>query len=430
MPVRYWPLGAGRVVTSPFGPRDGGFHSGTDFGRAGGSAGMTVYAVQAGTVIFAGAADGYGGPDPAGWLVIDSTDAEGGGCLEYGHIVRRPEIRVGVHVEAGQPIAVINPNRATNANVAPHLHLSDMPGGYAPNAKQDPMRRLTGAREPENTAPTTEVSTMGDPTWLPDVLRAAGLKCDIYPGAFDRGHGDFGEIWGVVCHHTGSFGETPRGIAEHPSLGLASQLYLARDGRYTLCGVGVAWHAGAGAYPGLPANNANFRTIGIEGANDGGGTPGKPHHQPWSDDQYNAYVIGVGAILKHLGQPASHSIDHKEWAGAAQGKWDRGGIDPNLFRNDVAAWAGGTLPAPPAPVLVPGVPVEYANFGVIRRGDKGVRVVSLQTRLKRNYSKIVIDGDFGPDTEAKVRDYQRLHPPLVVDGQVGPATAAMLKLVG
>lgn len=271
---------------------------------------------------------------------------------------------------------------------------------------------------------------MSDPTWLPDVLRAEGLTCDIYPGAFDRGHGDFGDIWGVVCHHTGSFSETPRGIAEHPSLGLASQLYLARDGRYTLCGVGIAWHAGAGSYPGLPANNANFRTIGIEGCNDGGGTPGKPHHTPWSDEQYEAYVRGVKAILLHLGQPASHSIDHKEWAGAAQGKWDRGGIDPNIFRADVQAAMGGKAPAPTKPVEVPGVPVEYANFGVIKRGDQGIRVVSLQTRLKRNYSKLVIDGWFGPDTEAKVKDYQRIHPPLVVDGQVGPATAAMLKLVG
>ncbi len=43
---------------------------------------------------------------------------------------------------------------------------------------------------------------MADPTWLPDVLRKAGLVCDVYPGAMDRGHGDFGQIWGVVCHHT------------------------------------------------------------------------------------------------------------------------------------------------------------------------------------------------------------------------------------
>jgi hypothetical protein len=275
---------------------------------------------------------------------------------------------------------------------------------------------------------------VGDPIWLPDVLRAAGLRCDIYPGAFERGHGDFGEIWGVVCHHTGSFGETPRGIAEHPSLGLASQLYLARDGRYTLCGVGVAWHAGAGSWAGLPRNNANFRTIGIEAANDGGGRPGQPHHLPWSDEQYGAYVVGVGAILKHLGQPSAHSIDHKDWAGPAQGKWDRGGIDPNIFRADVNRWMGGQpviVTPPPRPEPQPNdVPESYANFGVLRRGDQGLRVINLQTRLKRNYSKIVIDGFFGPDTEFKVRDYQKLHPPLIVDGQVGPATAARMQLVG
>jgi hypothetical protein len=194
---------------------------------------------------------------------------------------------------------------------------------------------------------------MSDPVWLPDVLRAAGLRCDVMDGAFERGHGDFGNIWGVVCHHTGSFGETPNGIAFHPSLGLASQLFLHRDGYYVLCGVGVAWHAGSGSYPGLPTNAANQYCIGIEAQNDGGGVPGKPHHIPWSDVQYWAYVRGVKAILDHLGQPMSHSIDHKEWAGVAQGKWDRGGLDPNIFRADMSGGPG------PAPLLIPGVEGLY-----------------------------------------------------------------------
>lgn len=184
---------------------------------------------------------------------------------------------------------------------------------------------------------------MSDPTWLPDVLRAAGLRCDVYPGAFDRGHGDFGTIWGIVAHHTGSFGETPRGIAEHPSLGLASQLYLSRDGVYTLCGVGIAWHAGEGSWPGLPTNNANQCTIGIEAANDG--TSG------WSAAQYNAYVRGCAAILNKLGQPSSHVIGHKEWA-AIQGKWDPGGINMNTFRADVARVQAELRGGAPKPVPV------------------------------------------------------------------------------
>lgn len=192
---------------------------------------------------------------------------------------------------------------------------------------------------------------MSDPVWLADVLRAAGLVVHEYPGAYDRGHGDFGNIWGIVCHHTGSYGETPRGIAEHPSLGLASQLYLSRDGEFTLCGVGIAWHAGAGSWPGIQRDNANLYTIGIEAANDGGGKPGKPHRGThddgspiWSDAQYNAYVRGVAAILEHLDQPTSHVIGHKEWAGAEQGKWDPGAIDMDIFRRDVdTVRAGGTL---------------------------------------------------------------------------------------
>lgn len=191
---------------------------------------------------------------------------------------------------------------------------------------------------------------MSDPVWLPDVLRAAGLQCDIFPGAFDRGHGDFGNIWGVVCHHTGSFGETPNGIANHPSLGLASQLFLDRNGKYTLCGVGVAWHAGSGSWPGIPTNAANQYTIGIEAQNDGGGSPGKPHHTPWSDAQYNAYVRGVAAILNKLQQPESHAIGHKDWAGPAQGKWDPGGIDMNIFRGDVGGVLRAGMAPPPPPV--------------------------------------------------------------------------------
>ncbi|MCC9182554.1 peptidoglycan DD-metalloendopeptidase family protein [Mycolicibacterium mageritense] len=158
MVARYWPLGAGRIITSPYGPRGGSFHAGVDFGRDGGSGGMPVYAVQAGTVIHAGAAQGYGGPDPAGWLVIDSTDAQGGGCLEYGHLIR--EVSAGQTVTAGQRIGRINPNSATNGGVAPHLHLSDMPREYNPAAKQDPMRRLAGALEPEAKEPTPVTDTL------------------------------------------------------------------------------------------------------------------------------------------------------------------------------------------------------------------------------------------------------------------------------
>lgn len=181
----------------------------------------------------------------------------------------------------------------------------------------------------------------GDPIWLPEVLQAAGLVCHVYPGAFERGHGDMGRIWGVMAHHTGSFGETPKGIAQHPTLGLCSQLYLSRDGEYTLCGVGVAWHGGEGSYPGV--SNVNGTLIGIEAANDGGGDPRKPlvHRSSWSDKQYDAYVRGVAAILDKIGEGADRVIAHREWAGRSQGKWDPGQLDMNIFRRDVASHLNG-----------------------------------------------------------------------------------------
>jgi Glycosyl hydrolases family 25 len=79
-------------------------------------------------------------------LVIDSDDAEGGGCFEYGHIVR--EVGPCEHVTAGQRIARINPDRSTNADVFPHLHISFMPYEYNPAKKQDPADRLRDAALP------------------------------------------------------------------------------------------------------------------------------------------------------------------------------------------------------------------------------------------------------------------------------------------
>lgn len=190
---------------------------------------------------------------------------------------------------------------------------------------------------------------MADPTWLPDVLRAAGLKCDIYPGAMDRGHGDFGDIWGVIIHHTGDVSgkaDNPGAIANHPDLGLASQLHLNRAGRFTLCGVGIAWHAGQGSWPGLPTNDANRVTIGIEAENSG--------KEGWTPAQYNAYTTGVAAILRKLGKDSSHVIGHKEWAGPAQGKWDPGLIDMATFRRDVQR----VLDGPSTPTVSGGPAVD------------------------------------------------------------------------
>ena len=371
---RYLPLGKGMIVTSPYGPRSGGFHYGTDFGFPGGSGYRPVYAIQSGTVIHAGAAQGYGGPDPAGWLVIDSTDEEGGGCLEYGHIIRR--CNKGDHVKAGQIIAEINPHSATNGGVAPHLHLSDMPGGYDPNTKQDPMKRLQGAIDPTTEPPNPErapvvlrpitpendMGVQGDPVWLEDVLRPAlGNRLKTLPGWKESGvGGTMGNIWGVIWHHTGHAGATAQSIRNgRPDLpGPLSQLHIAQDGTVTIVAVGPCNHAGLGSWHGLPTDGANTRTIGIECAYP------KDVNNPkerWPDAQIIAMRDTGAALTKHLGVDVSHNISHYEWAqrgpaGIRQGKTDPWNLDMNWFRGEIAKDMRGDFDRP-TPVTPPPVKV-------------------------------------------------------------------------
>ncbi|MEU0539794.1 M23 family metallopeptidase [Nocardia sp. NPDC005978] len=145
---RYWPLERGRVLTSGFGPRDGGFHWGADFGFPGGSAWRPVYATGGGTVVFAGPAAGFGGPDPAGWVVIDHPSQQGNGTTVYGHIVR--EVALGQQVRPGQRIGYINPDPATNGGVAPHLHFEWHRTLWSPPGpdRLDPLPKLRLSLDP------------------------------------------------------------------------------------------------------------------------------------------------------------------------------------------------------------------------------------------------------------------------------------------
>lgn len=151
MAQRFYPVPQGAVVTSGFGPRWGGFHYGVDFGREGGSANMPVFAAQAGTVVYAGAATGFGGPDPAGWVVVDHPTEAGSGTTVYGHVVR--EVAVGEHVAAGQRIAHVNPNPDTNGGVAPHMHFEVHPWAWQAGSQIDPLPWLGDSPRPGGAYP-------------------------------------------------------------------------------------------------------------------------------------------------------------------------------------------------------------------------------------------------------------------------------------
>lgn len=312
MPVR-----KGFKVTSPFGPRWGTTHWGTDYGN-GKSANEPVFAVKDGTVTRSGPASGFGR-----WVTIDHPASNGGGETVYGHII--PEVNAGQKVREGQRIGRIDGNKATNGGVVPHLHIewhrySWVPPG--PN-RLNPEAMLRGARWPGEAAPAKpglrpNPAWRGDPTFLPEVLKAFGVPVRELDGWLNRGHGDFGAIQGIIVHHIGSNKYDPWGIARHPSLGLCSQIHLSRDGVATLCGVGVAYHAGRGWYTGWPTNNANWSSIGIEAEGDG--------VSAWPGKQMEAYYKVCAAILWFLGKRATTQtlLSHWEYSNAAQGKWDPG----------------------------------------------------------------------------------------------------------
>lgn len=271
----------------------------------------------------------------------------------------------------------------------------------------------------------------GDPVWLADVLRAEGVGLVEYRGWRTRGHGDFKDIRGVMVHHTGSDTATAASIANgRPDLpGPLSQLHIARDGTVTVVALGVAWHAGVGQYPWLPTNMGNWHMIGIECANSGT-SPTAPHRKNWPDAQYFALVRCCAAINRRLAQTSQRTIGHKEYAGRAQGKWDPGAIDMDILRADIQAQIGDI--ANPAPTPRPPVPVGQYTDILLFAPMEGPQVTHLQRRLKAAYAEyagdLEVDGVFGPQTEAAVKEFQRRTPGLKVDGIVGPATAAALRL--
>src|SRR5688572_9638222 len=109
--------------------------------------------------------------------------------------------------------------------------------------------------------------------WLPSVLKEASLKVATAPGWEDRGRGDVGEIFGVICHHTagsrnGNMPSLNLLVKGRPDLpGPLSQLGLGRDGTFYVIAAGRCNHAGPGLWQGLTNGNSNF--IGIEAENTG-----------------------------------------------------------------------------------------------------------------------------------------------------------------
>jgi peptidoglycan hydrolase-like protein with peptidoglycan-binding domain len=272
-------------------------------------------------------------------------------------------------------------------------------------------------------------------TWLPDVLRDARLKVALQEGWEHRGHGDVGQIMGIICHHTGgagpergnmpSLGMLTNGRPASPDLailpGPLAHLGLGRDGSYFVIAAGRALHAGTGVFKGEVLGNSSL--IGIQAEN-----TGKPS-EPWPQVQLDAYHRGVAAILKTLRMDETFCYGHKECA-LPKGRKNDPNLDMEGFRTSVAEILNGWAPLP---TLIPAAepPTRLgASTGrpTLRRGHSlwgGYShdlVEQVQTKVKVRTEAV---GRFGPKTEAAVRAFQRKNG-LVPDGIVGPRTWRLL----
>jgi|APLak6261658528_1056013.scaffolds.fasta_scaffold00271_2 hypothetical protein len=185
-------------------------------------------------------------------------------------------------------------------------------------------------------------------TWLPTVLKNAGLKVVEVPGWKTRGHGDIGTIKGIICHHTAGpkTGNMPSLRTVRDGLpgfsGPLAQLCLGRDGTFYVVAAGKCFHAGVGEWKNITTGNTSF--IGIEAENTGTNTD-----IPWPTEQMDAYRRGVAAILKHIGQDEVMCCGHKEYA-LPRGRENDPTFDMDQFRKDVAAiMYGAALPPVPIP---------------------------------------------------------------------------------
>ncbi len=244
-------------------------------------------------------------------------------------------------------------------------------------------------------------------TWIADELRRWGLEVVEEPGwktrdVKSRKTGrpySFNPV-GVMAHHTAAKSHH----RDAPSLALVTkgrrnlrgplcQILLARSGVCHVIASGHANHAGKGnGWRGVPAGSGNSKWFGIEAENDGVG-------EPWSNEQYTAFVVCTAALLNRIGRSEDFLIAHKEWA--PRRKIDPHGIDMDQMRRDVGiALANGTASD--------GGGNPFRSNGAARDWTAAETKLAqgLMSALGPSFNPGPIDGDRGPKTraaEAKVR---------------------------
>ena len=143
-------------------------------------------------------------------------------------------------------------------------------------------------------------------SWLPDVLRGAGVDVYVMPGAETRTSRSSGlSPLGVVWHHTATGPNWQDGHVaallrdgRRDLAGPLAQVGIERDGTWVIVALGRANHNGYGHW----GNDS----IGLEFYNDGVG-------EPWPRAQVDSGIRGTRAILDYLGKRAGTAVlGHRE----------------------------------------------------------------------------------------------------------------------
>jgi hypothetical protein len=155
---------------------------------------------------------------------------------------------------------------------------------------------------------------------------------------------------------------------------------------------------------------------------------------PWFDAYTSLWPAQYASALawSHPGVELWQNTSSANVAGVV------GHVDESQFENGWTPAVDMIRMGAPAPAPTPGPPpVPHPVTGklppntYLRRGNRGPAVGVLQRALDTQYpaySHLAVDNDFGPATEAVVREFQsRDH--LVVDGVAGPITLRALYLI-
>lgn len=227
-----------------------------------------------------------------------------------------------------------------------------------------------------------------------DRLRRLGHEVVEVPGWETRGRGA-GPIRpsGAVDHWTAGprTGDAPSlRVVTYGREGLRNALcntYTSRHPRLYIVAARVAWHAGAGSWPGLDGN----RELGHEAECSGPGG--------WSAGQL-ALIDDLDRVQADVfGYSLANVIDHFEWAPGR--KVDCTDVGGPARRNRLRS---GTP-----------LPLEEQTM---KQGDQGPDVAAWQHRLRVHAGitqvrvdgkdrEVAVDGDYGPVTVAATRAWQK-----------------------